>query len=462
MHSWPLAARSLLLVAISLHPGLAQTSDQPGLMDAETEVDEVVVDTSFAIPLEILSSDYPFKNFRYPFVDATGRVLFVGNDRFKYGPARHHNGIYESLADGTLQALATEETIVAEDGQPVGPILGLRTDFTSFIFHRGNSRAISLMGRIRGGPLRELVSRRTHPPRSATPFAFFLYGDIEGNWMVFNGTTKENPWTHGLYHLDVDTGELLCLLQNNEFLEPFGAVLGNFSWQPDLASRKLVFAAHRLDPTGEECLPGRGILGWSIDTTAGRPEQQLALERLELFAPFGMEIPESGGLSLHWANDPVTDGKMIAAVGGHDASDHLRQPPDYQALLLRTPDGQWHNPIDTHTYVPRQEELGLITSFNPWVALAEDKAIFIARGPEDYEAIYIYDPEDASLYFVLDTLTPIEDRLPIGFEISPHPLVGQRLAFMARFADGTSAILRASLPGLKVHPRRQSANSAEL
>lgn len=450
-----LVAGVMLTIAILCPVSANDESKQPVLLDAETEVDEIVVDTGFSIPLEVLSSEYPFKNFRYPYVDGAGRVLFVGNDWFKYDQAHQRNGIYESLPDGTLRALATQDMLVAEDGRPVGPILGLRTDFESIIFHRGNNRAVSLMGLIRGGPMRELVGRGTIPPRSVEPFLFFSYGDIEGHWMVFNGTTRESPWTHGLYHLDVDTGALLCLVQNNEHLERFGAVLGNLSWQPELDSRRLVFGGHLLDATTNECVPGRGILGWEIDVAAGSPEIQLAADRLEVLAPFGMEIPESGGLPLHWANNPVAGGDLVAVVGGHDPEDHLSQPPAYQALLVRTADGRWHNPVDTNTYLPQHPELGLITSLSPWVAVSEGKVVFLARGPGGYEAIHIYDPAADAVYFVIDTLQSIEDRKPIGFEVSIHPLVGRRLAFMARFSDGTSAILRATLPGLRVETRRR-------
>ncbi len=432
---------------------------QTTLRDAETEVDEVVIDTTFEVPVELLSESYPFKNFRYPFVDEAGRVLFIANDWFKFNQARRHNGVYESTADGVLTPLATQEMTVHEDGDPLGSILGLRTDFESIVFQRGNNLGRSLMGLIRGGPLRELVGRRTIAPGANVPFEYFLYGDIHGNWLVFNGTTSREPWIHGLYHLDVDTGRLIRLVQNDQFLPELGFIAGNFSWQPDLCGERLVFGAHRLDEKAENCLPERGILGWRIDVEAGNPEGQLSMDRIEVLAPFGMEIPESGGLGLHWANNPVADGELVAVAGGHDPDDHLSQPPGYQAILIRTADGVWHNPIDTNTYIPNRTDGAVYTAFNQWMALSQGKAVFIGQGPEGYEAIYIYDPGDSNLYFVIDTDRPLEGRRPIGFEISSAPLVGQRLAFMARFDDGSSGIYRATLPGLEVEVGRKAGAS---
>ncbi len=442
-------ATGLACVAPAIH---AQTE----LRDAMTEVDEVVIDTTFEIPLELLSETYPFKNFRYPFVDKNGQVLFIGNDWFKYNMAEHHNGVYQSTPDGVLTPLATQEMIVKEDGEPLGPILGLRTDFESIVFQRFNGRGRSLMGLIRGGPMRELVGQGTIAPGSNVPFKYFLFADIQSNWMVFNGTTNSDPWINGLYHMDVDTGTMIRLIQNDQFIASLGFIPGNLSWQPDLSTERLVFGANQLDEKGEECLPARGILGWRINLEEN-PEEQFSIDKLEVLAPFGMEIPESGGLPLQWANNPVTDGDWVAVVGGHDPDDHMSQPPAYQAILIRTPDGIWHNPVDTDTYIPgHRAENAVFTSFNQWIGLSEGKVVFIARGPDDYQAIYIYDSNDSGLYFVIDTERPIDGRQPIGFEISSNPLVGQRLAFMAQFDDKTSGIFGATLPGLKVSPGRKA------
>jgi hypothetical protein len=447
----------ILTAAIAHHasPLFAQAE----LRDAMTQLDEHVIDTTFEIPLEVLSERFPFKNFRYPFVDQHGRAMFIGNDWFKFTTAKHHNGIYESTPDGVLTPLATQDMIVDKDGDPLGSILGLRTDFESIVFHRGDNVGRSLMGLIRGGPLRELVGTQTIAPGANVPFKSFLYADIQRNWMIFNGTTNTKPWIHGLYHLDVDTGKLIRLIQNDHYVPALGFTPGNFSWQPDLDTDWLVFGAHQLDEKAEVCLPARGILGWRIDVEAGNPEEQFSIDRMELLAPFGMEIPESGGLVLHWANNPVTDGDLVAVAGGYDPEDHLSKQPAYQAILIRTPNGVWHNPIDTNTIIPGHPDGAVFESFNQWIALTDGKLVFIGKGPVGYEAIYIYDTKDAGLYFVIDTNRPIAGRKPIGLETSSAPLVGQRLSFMARFDDGTSGIFRATLPGLKVKPVRTAEDA---
>ena len=73
--------------------------------------------------------------------------------------------------------------------------------------------------------------------------------------------------------------------------------------------------------------------------------------------------------------------------------------------------------------------------------------IFRAYG-KNYEALYVYDVASDALYFVADSRLMIHGKHVVSFETSRNPLVGNRLAMMLYFADGTAGEYLATLPKL--------------
>ena len=86
--------------------------------------------------------------------------------------------------------------------------------------------------------------------------------------------------------------------------------------------------------------------------------------------------------------------------------------------------------------------------------------IFRAYG-KNYEALYVYDVASDALYFVADSRLMIHGKHVVSFETSRNPLVGNRLAMMLYFADGTAGEYLATLPKLPTQVVR-SAHVAEM
>lgn len=426
--------------------------------DSRAFVDEIVADTDFLIPLSELGTNIPFSNFRYPYIDRDKNVLFLANDWFKGASARNHNGIYYSRSSGELESFLKQEKQLP-DGTTVGSLLGLRTDFKSYVVHRGDNRGKCLIAGTFNSPPEVVVDQNTLAPGRNKKFELFSYADVQDQWIAFNGTTGTGDyWYHGLYLHSTQDQSLIELIDNDGDLPRFGSRLGNFSRQPEMDEDWLVFAANRLDPQAKNCLPGRVILGWpmpkKIDSSF-QAQEHFSLSHLEVLFRQDQLIPESGGARLHYANNPSVNDGIIAVVGGYDPEDHMSQDPDYRCLLIRNTDGEWINPIDTDTLMPGRESKGFITSINQWVGNQSGSLVFIAEGADDYQALYLYQVASETLFFIIDSDTPVVSKKVTSFEVSGHPLVGKSLSFMARFEDETSGLYLAALPGLKVTTERR-------
>ena len=421
------------------------------LQDAAATIDEVVADTDTDQPLRKVAAPIPFENFRYPFVDDAENVLFIGNDSYTYGATRG-NGIYRSnAADGRLDVLVAEDDAAPDDGKPMGVILGLQTDRRSFVFHRGPDRGKGIYARFGDGPVIAIANTTTSAPGTNANFSWFWYADIWKDLVVFHGTQESagNP-VSGLYLYH--NKNLSRLVDSTQPVPAAGyTTLSDLSYQPRIDGSWLVFSANQV--ANGMTKPGRGILGWPL-TDGGDPATMFSLDRLQLLAPFGMMIPETERRPLTSAPNPVVGDGLIAVVGGSDARNPTEEQPDWQAICIRTPDGKWHNPVDTDTLIPRRDDGAVFTGFNKWIAIQNGKVIFRAYGPAGYQAVYLYDPVMNQLFFVADTTWQFENKAIVGFEIGRHPMVGQRLALMIRFADQTSGEYLATLSALPTTPVR--------
>ncbi len=426
------------------------------LNDARTVVDETVADGDTRFPLRKVAASIPFENFRYPFVDDAENVLFIGNDRYTYG-ARHGGGIFRSeAASGRIDSMVLESDPAPDDGKPMGTVLGLQTDRQSFVFHRGPDRGTGIYARFGGGELITVAGLATPAPGSGTNFGWFWYADIHDSRIVFHGTPRDPTGNGGgLYLYDHDTRDLRRLVDSAVTVPAAGgARLADPSYQPRIDGSWLVFSANLLDSDGA-ISPGRGILGWRL----GDPDHTadpFAIGKLEIVAPFGMEIPHSGGKKLTSAPNPVVHGGIMAVVGGSSETDPLSERTEWQSILVRTPDGTWHAPVDTNTLIPGREDSGCFTGFHKWLAVQDGRVIFLAHGPDGYQAVYLHDPADRRLYFVVDTNFLVDGKPVSGFEIGRYPMVGRRLALMIRFRDGKSGVYLSTLEGLPgLQPRRK-------
>jgi hypothetical protein len=431
------------------------------LHEAGTEVDTVVIDTSYSVEITPAAAPIPFTNFRYPYVDEKENVLFIGNDPFRYTPATKGNGIYRSYAaDGKIESLVIQDDPAPDDGKPIGAILGLRTDFNSFVFHRGGM-GTGIYGSFHGEPLVTIANTSFTAPGLGTNFKWFCYADVAGDLVVFKGNSgTESNDQEGLYLYQHSKRKVTRLLDSTQSVPAAGGeILTGFSQQPRLDNDWLVFSAEDL-ADGDVTKPKKiGIFGWQVKP-GGNPEKMFALDQLKVLAPLGMEIPESGGRPLTYGWNVTTDGGWMAVAAGSESGGSYGAVPQWQAICMRAPDGVWRNPVDTNTLNPILNDGSFFTGFNKWVGLDEGKVIFRAYGT-GYEALYIYDAVADLLYFVADTRLRIAGKSVSAFETSARPLVGKRLAMMIYFTDGTSGQYLATLPKFATKIERKSPRSGD-
>ncbi len=447
----------LVLIALSsLHFLPARASAQT-VVDAKSEVDERIIDTSALVPLEKVAAPIPFKNFRYPYLNARGDVTFIGNDIYTGNVAKNNNGIYRSSATGSLKALAKQEDLAPDDRREFGAILGLQIDpeTDDMVCHRGIDHGQGIYGIIDHQPLKCIAGLGTPAPDFDGPFKWFWYADIWTGWVVFNATVqKDNPWIHGLYLWNKSADQIWRVVDTNQTVPAANGRIGHLSPQPRLDKDWLVFSANRLDAKGEPEV-GRGVLGLAAKHwNQGKPD--LAPEHLQVLAPFGMIIPGSKDQVMTAAPNPLCRDGIIAFVAGSDLADPREESPEaYQAVCLRVGEGPWVCPLDTSTLIPGRPDGTVFTGFNKWLAISSGRVFFRAYGPGGYEAIYAYDPAAKIVYFIIDTLRQIDGKQPKGFEISTSPVLGNRIALMVKFKDQTAGEYLATMPGIPFTPKRR-------
>lgn len=436
--------KSLSTCALSFLAMTAITLSGPTLHDGEAVVDEVVADTDTEAPLRKVAAPIPFENFRYPFVDDGENVLFIGNDHYTFG-AKTSGGIYHSdAADGKLTPVVLETDPAPDDGRPMGVILGLQTDRESMVFHRGPDRGLGIYARFAAGETEAIAHRGTKVPGWDHSFDWFWYADIFDNRVVFHGTSNgPEEVISGLY-LSED-GSLTRLIDNSMKVHAAGgARLDSFSYQPRMDSEWLVFAASPVANSSDgKSTPG--ILGWKY---SGKAATDFTIQNLQLLAPFGMELPESGGRLMTTANCPVVQDGIVAVVAGSCPEGSASESTQWQSLCIRKTDGEWICPMDTNTRIPFHAAGASFTGFNKWLSIQQGKVIFRGFGPEGYEAIYAYDVDSERLYFVTDNRVLLDGKSIRSFEVGRHSMVGQRLALMIRFADTTSGQYLATMHAL--------------
>jgi hypothetical protein len=156
---------ALITALVSVRPANGIELRDAGTVVDTTAVDTTAVDTAYGVQLEPAEAPIPFKKFRYPFLDDEENLLFIGNDPFRYTPAIKGNGIYRSYAaDGRIESLVIQDDPAPDDGLPMGAILGLRTDFRSYVFHRGGDSGTGIYGSFNGGPLVTVAGLKTVAP----------------------------------------------------------------------------------------------------------------------------------------------------------------------------------------------------------------------------------------------------------------------------------------------------------
>jgi hypothetical protein len=429
--------------------------------DAKTVVNEVVADTNFLIPMRRAEAPIPFENFRYPYLDDAGNVLFIGNDVVTLH-ASGRNGIFRSMAaTGELITLLRQEDPAPGDGQPFGTIMGLHTDGPSLVFHRGGDRGKGIYGIFDNKTVVTIADRGTPVPGRSAVFDWFWYADVALGNVVFHGSygPREQD-VCGLYWYRHSDRILRPLVDETQPIPQTGGLCFTMlAYQPRIHRAGILFSAGTKDGNGQP-LPSRGIFGWPIqmDSTGNFDPSSVAIDRLQVLALCGMAIPESGGLPLTCAPNPVGSPEVVAVLGGSDATDPFSETPAYQCILVRTRDGVWHNPVDTNTVIPNLPGEALFLGFNKWLAVDGGDVIFRAFGPDEYQAVYLYDSVKDILYFITDTHREIEGRRIASLEVSDHPISGSRMALMVRFEDKTSGVYLASLPGLPVRPARAKSS----
>lgn len=361
-----------------------------------------------------------FSDFRYPFLQEDGSVVFIANDD---GDARGWHGIYRISMRGEVGKLAEAGDCFANDSARLTSFSGLRVAGGRAVFRCGLDDGSTGIGMWEDGAL-VLLARSG----DATGFENIGYPGLSDQAVTF------------LAHRPAEVGELYAVdlgafpriprkvvdtwtpVPDNE-----GKFFGSFGFQQDADGDSAVFrgfdvgARELLQETGGERSASGGVYRKNI-RTAGPP-----VKIIDTTTP--LPGAAGGGTFAELQNAIPRDGTVVIPSWSRERSGIYFVGRNGKPLLV----------ADTTTKIPDLFD-GPFTGFNKWAANCAPWVIFRGYADGNYEGLFAMHMERNELFLLIDTNTDLGGKKVAGFELSCAPKLGEDLVLAIDFAGGKSGL----------------------
>lgn len=405
------------IIAVLL-PFAAQANDKAVVWEPARILDaEQIVESGAFVPLPLPTV---FSDFRYPFLQDDGSVVFIANDK---SASRGCHGIYRIATTGEVSKLAEAGDSFVNDVAKMTGFSGLRASGGRAVFRCGLDDGNTGIGMWENNDL-VLLARSG----GATGFEELGYPGLSGQAVTF------------VAHREGEVGEL------------YAVDLGAF---PRIA-RKVADAA--------TAIPGNegkffASFGFQQDVDGGNAIfRGFDMDARELFRQTGGERTALGGVyrkNIRTADPPVkivdTTTTLPGALGGATFAELQNAIPrdstvvvpswseEHSGIYFVGRDGKPLLVADTATRIPDLFD-GPFTGFNKWAANCAPWVIFRGYASGGYEGLFAMHMERNELFLLLDTNSDLGGKKVSGFEISASPKLGEDIVLATSFADGTSGI----------------------
>jgi hypothetical protein len=411
---------SLFMAQIAWSADGAIVWERAQILDAE----QVAKSGNLEVPMPLVRLAIPisFDDFRYPFLQDDGSVVFIAND--KAGSGRH--GIYRIATNGELRILAADNDEFSNAPFLVGGFSGLRVAGGRAVFRCGFGNYVeggTGIGMWEDGALTLLA--RTG---DAAGFEDLGYPGLSEQVVTF---LAKRPG-------DVDELHAVDLLsfprtprKVADTLSPIpghpGKFFGTFGFQQDADGESAVFrgfdvgARDLLQQTGGRASALGGVFRKNIRSE--EPPQKIVdtatplpgAPNSETFAELQNAIPR--------------DGTMVVPSWSGEHSGIYYIGRDGRPLLV----------ADTATRIPDLFE-GSFTGFNKWAANCSPWVVFRGSAAQGFQGLFAMHMERNELFLLLDTQSQFDGKQISDFEFGCNPKLGENLVVAIEFQDGTSGI----------------------
>ena len=411
---------SLLIVQIAWSADGATVWERAQILDAE----QVAKSGNLEVPMPLVRLAIPitFDNFRYPFLQDDGSVVFIANDKAGSGCY----GIYRIATNGELRILAADNDEFSNSPFRVGGFSGLRVAGGRAVFRCGfgnYGEGGTGIGMWEDGVLTLLA--RTG---DAAGFEDLGYPGLSEQVVTF---LAKRPG-------DVDELHAVDLLsfprtprKVADTLSPIpahpGKFFGTFGFQQDADGESAVFrgfdvgARDLLQQTGGRASALGGVFRKNIRSE--EPPQKIVDTATPLpGAPVGETFAEL-------QNAIPRDGTVVVPSWSREHSGIYYIGRDGRPLLV----------ADTATRIPDLFE-GSFTGFNKWAANCSPWVVFRGSAAQGFQGLFSMHMERNELFLLLDTQSQFDGKQISDFEFGCNPKLGENLVVAIEFQDGSSGV----------------------
>jgi len=384
-----------------------------------------------------------FDNFRYPYLQDDGSVVFIANDHSASSGGLGRHGLYCIAKNGEVRKWAGEGDFFADNGLRLTSIAGLRVDDGRAVFRCGTDDGAGGIALWENGTLHLLA--RTGDTAGWEDIGSPGYA---GNTVTFyaEGADKKGA----VYAIDLDSAarEPRKIADTATPMPGHPAELfGSFGFQQEAEDGVSVFrgfaagARELLQRTGgrEQALGGV----FRQDLREGREPVRI----IDTTTPLPGGPP--GATFAELQNALPREGTVVVPSWTREHSGIYYIGRDGKPLLV----------ADTATSIPELFE-GAFTGFEKWVANCAPWVVF--RGSAGaYRGLFAMHMERNELFLLLDNRTDLGGKTVSNFELSSRPKLGEDIVLAIQFADESSGVylLKFGDGWGKAIFRREAANS---
>lgn len=378
-------------------------------------------------------------NLRYPFLQEDGSVVFIANDHLKPADKEGRAGIFKIEPDDRVSTLTSAGEGFTNSPHKVAAVWGLKMEggravYLVFLDNGGSGIALWEDGR------NTLLASSDGP----YPLGDFGYPDISEDIVVFSA--KPEGSGRSLYAVNLKSAD-----RRPVAVVPNGAPIpgpGGFTFQAFADSqfadgRDVVFRAYSDE----------------YQIFSGRPryagvfrKDALAKDEPRCIADLNTQIPGApDGLTLnhHLESAIPRDGYTVV----------VNETAKHGGIYLVSPDNKIKVIVDTNTAIPDLFD-GKFTWFSKWVSNSYPWILFLG-GTEEYLGLFALNAESDELFLLADNRMKLDGKRITGAEISNSAKIGEKVALVLDFADGTSGVYVANFgKGLTMRKSAEAASPA--
>jgi len=361
-------------------------------------------------------------NFRYPFLQEDGSVIFIANDHLKPAGKEGREGVFKIEANDRVTSLTSAGEGFVNSPEKVAEVWGLRVAGGRAVFRATLESGQAGIALWESGRTYLLAS-------SGTPegWSEFGYPDISQNIVVFSAARQ-------------DTGKSLFVADLAGANHAPTAIVPSGAPMPDTDGLKFEHFSAQQAADGKDAV----FRAYSDDYDWRGPKPRAAgAYRKEAF---GKDAPKKI-VDMQTQVPGAPAGKTFSyhldsAVPRNGHTVIVNETDGLQGIYLASPDGKIALVADTNTAIPELFQ-GAFTGFSKWVSNCHPWILFVGAAA-DYIGIFALKADSEELYLLADSRMNFDGKKISGAEVSNAAKVGDKVALMLEFSDGSSGVYLAT------------------